>query len=199
MISSKLMKSPYGEGLSVSQVWCDVLNFLVGILCIINGFRGWEYITLGEHSIYPKPHPHKEMVIFTGLDYCVVTFISLLGFCLGKKFGFGKIHFWSRVWMLPVLTPLFIMTFVNNFVYSHNEGPCLSATQFFLPMLGYIWFLQALLVLLCKRLSCSCGKKTQIYQVENSANVQNRRRPGRVENIYENNPASNTRIPSTII
>ena len=105
------------------------------------------------------------------MAYCVVTSISVLGFCLGKKFGFGKIQFWSRVWMLPVLTPLFIMAFVYNREYNYNEGPCLSAAQFFLAILGYIWFLLALLVLLCKRLSCSCGKKTQIYQVENSAIV----------------------------
>ena len=43
MMSGKLMKSPYGEGLSMSQVWCDVLNFLVGLSCIINGFSGGCY------------------------------------------------------------------------------------------------------------------------------------------------------------
>ena len=37
-MSIKQVKSPYGEGLSMSQVWCDVLNFLVGLSCTINGF-----------------------------------------------------------------------------------------------------------------------------------------------------------------
>ena len=40
---SKVIKSAYGEGLSMSQVWCDVLNFLVGLSCIINGFSGGCY------------------------------------------------------------------------------------------------------------------------------------------------------------
>ena len=38
-MSNKLAKSPHGEGLSMSQVWGDVLNFLVGLSCIVNGFR----------------------------------------------------------------------------------------------------------------------------------------------------------------
>ena len=38
--TGELSKSTYGNGLSMSQVWCDVLNFLVGLSCIINGFRG---------------------------------------------------------------------------------------------------------------------------------------------------------------
>ena len=66
MMSGKLMKSPYGEGLSMSQVWCDVLNFLVGILCITNGFRVRSYTKYGEQGIFTEPHPNKEMVIFTG-------------------------------------------------------------------------------------------------------------------------------------
>ena len=68
LTSGKLMKSPYGEGLSISQVWCDVFNFLVGILCIINGFRVRTFSRAfsGEEGDYSKQHPHMEMVIFTG-------------------------------------------------------------------------------------------------------------------------------------
>ena len=75
MMSGKLMKSPYGEGLSISQVWCDVLNFLVGILCIVNGFRvekisSWTLISSnggGQQFTYRDvPHPHMEMAVFTG-------------------------------------------------------------------------------------------------------------------------------------
>ena len=204
-------KSPHGEGLSISQVWCDVFNFLVGILCITNGFRVTKYSIYGEH------HPNKEMVIFTGkmnrrgkimglqvlflgFAYCAVNVISLVGFCLGKKFGFGKIHFWSRVWMFPVLTALFIMAMVYN---SPNYRPSVSSAQFFLAIMGYIWFLLALSVLLCRRFfSCYCGKKTRMYDVENSANVQARPDSSvAVENIYENDfslPSCNL-IHSTIM
>ena len=38
-VTGGVTKSTYGDGLSMSQVWCDVLNFLVGLSCIINGFR----------------------------------------------------------------------------------------------------------------------------------------------------------------
>ena len=67
-LSNKLVKSPHGEGLSMSQFWCDVLNLLVGILCIINGFCGrittcwWE----GSYITCRVPHPYSEMVVFTG-------------------------------------------------------------------------------------------------------------------------------------
>ena len=120
--------------------------------------------------------------VFSGSAYCLVTGISLAGFCLGKKFGFGEIHIWSRVWMFPVLTPLFIMTFVYNKDY---YGPSLYVSQFFLAIMGYIWFLLTLLVLLCRRfISCYCGEKSQNDDVENSANVQTRADRGAVQNIF---------------
>merc|ERR1719219_2003053 len=79
------------------------------------------------------------MVVFTGLAYCVVTLISLIGFCLGQKFGGEKIQFWSRVWMFPLLTPLFIMAMIFGYISINH-----AAAQCCLALLGYIWFLIAL-------------------------------------------------------
>ena len=75
------MKSPYGEGLTISQVWCDVLNLLVGILCITNGFRvrlrSYSYTNYGEQGIITEPHPNKEMVIFTGKKKLIINLKSM--------------------------------------------------------------------------------------------------------------------------
>ena len=77
------MKSPYGEGLTISQVWCDVLNLLVGILCITNGFRvrlrSYSYTKYGEQGIFSEshPHPNKEMLIFTGKKKQIINLKSM--------------------------------------------------------------------------------------------------------------------------
>ena len=73
--------------------------------------------------------------------------------------------------MFPLLTPLFIMAMV----YGHLS---IYPAQFSLAIMGYVWFLIALITLLCRRFSCSCGLKTRSSSdVENSLEV---------ENIYEN-------------
>ena len=113
----------------------------------------------------------------SGFAYCAVTLISLTGFCLGEKFAGEKTQFWSRVWMFPIVTPLFIMAIVFSFdvnIYTtYMEFPI----QFTVALLGYGWFLTSLIILACRKFGCYCEKKT--------ANIQSR--PDCVENIYENN------------
>ena len=113
------------------------------------------------------------------MAYCAVTLISLICFCVGKRFRGEKFHFWSRVWMFPLLTPLFIMV-----IYSYSNI-ILYPAQFSLALLGYIWFLIALITLLCRRFSCSCELKTR-----SSSDVENNQTQSdcslEVENIYEN-------------
>ena len=178
-MSTKLVvKSAYGEGLSLSQVWCDVLNFLVGISCIINGFR-WRrnprvLFFTGKIERIHLPETHEPTDDIPGFAYCAVTLISLIGFCLGKKFGGEKTQFWSRVWMFPVVTPLFILAIILSLGrYCSIEFPI----QFTVALLGYVWFLTSLIILVCRKFGCYCEKKT--------ANIQSR--SDCVENIYENN------------
>ena len=192
---SKQMNFPYGEGLSMSQVWCDVLNFLVGILCIINGSAHQDQ--MDKYSYSYLLYTHQEMLVlngkmkrisnpksmslkvtFLGLAYCAVTLISLIGFCLGKKFGGEKTQFWSRVWMFPILTPLFIMTIIFRSRYES------WIVQLSLALLGYIWFLISLVTLLWRRFSCSCGMKTR--STDDVENIQTSSYCVEVENIYEN-------------
>merc|ERR1719310_1671987 len=121
-----MVKSAYGDGLAMSQVWCDVLNFLVGILIFVNGLRLKKY-----------PHFQSKMVCFTGGAYCGVTLASLILFhCLGKKTGEENISlsFWNRVWMFPLLTTLFIMAILYSW-------PFVFTAQFYLALIGYSWFL----------------------------------------------------------
>ena len=113
-------------------------------------------------------------VIFLGFAYCAVTVISLIGFGLGKRFGGVKTQFWSRVWMFPVLTPLFIMAMV----FSVNRYSSIAfPIQFSVALLGYIWFLTSLIILLARKFGCYCEKKKAV-------NIQSR--SDCVENIYQN-------------
>ena len=107
------------------------------------------------------------------MAYCAVAVISLIGFCLGKRFGGEKTQFWSRVWMFPVVTPLFIMaTYFSLDRYGYIAFPI----QFSVALLGYIWFLTSLIILLSRKFGCYCEKK--------SVNIQSR--SDCVENIYQN-------------
>ena len=83
--------------------------------------------------------------------------------------------------MFPLLTPLFILAIIYSLIYSHT---LLYPVQFSLALLGYIWFLIALITLLYRRFSCSCGLKTR-----SSGDVENNQTQSdslEVENIYEN-------------
>ena len=74
--------------------------------------------------------------------------------------------------MFPLLTPLFIMALLYSYI-------SIYPAQFSLALMGYIWYLIALINLLCRRFSCSCGMKTR----RSSSDVENSLE---VENIYEN-------------
>ena len=115
-----------------------------------------------------------------GLAYCSVTLISLLGFGLGQKVAGEKTQFWSRVWMLPVLTILFTLAII----FSFRNGYIAYPLQLTVALLGYTWFLISLAIILSRKFSCHCGKKTS-----SSRDLENiETRPDCVENIYENDP-----------
>ena len=104
---------------------------------------------------------------------------SLILFCcFGNKTEGGNISYWSRVWMFPVLTPLFIMAILFSWPFS------IYPAQFSLALLGYSWFLIALITLLCRRFKCFCGMKSRgLGDVEINQTTSDL---VEVENIYEN-------------
>ena len=116
------------------------------------------------------------------MAYCSVTSISLLGFCLGKKFGGEKTQFWARVWMFPVLTFLFTLAMIFSFGYRH--GDIAFPVQLTVALLGYTWFTISLAILLSRKFSCFCGKKTHSSISSDAKNIQTR--SDCEENIYEN-------------
>ena len=65
-MSGQQIKSPSMDGLSSSQVWCDVFNFLAGLCCIFNGFRatGIQYQTHHDYGMLVLAGKKNVFIIY---------------------------------------------------------------------------------------------------------------------------------------
>ena len=95
---------------------------------------------------------------YSGTAYCVVHLVSLVGFCICKKYGLEKALFWSRVSMFPLLTLLFVWAVIFGPIdwYTYSMYIDIDPLLLTVLILGYIWHLFLFVILLCKRCRCSC-------------------------------------------
>jgi len=163
--SSQQLKTNSTTCLSIFQIWCDVFNFLVGVTCIINGSTKMDQAmdpreAKDEDGLKPSDYLDiffDRMRIWTGIAYCVVHLVSLVGFCLCKKYGLEKSLFWSRVSVFPVLFILFVCAGIS----STNDDSVFRTDiqyplQFSVTVIGYIWHLLLFGVFLYTKCRCSC-------------------------------------------
>ena len=94
---------------------------------------------------------------YSGTAYCVVHLVSLVGFCICKKYGLEKSLFWSRVSVFPVLFILFVCAGISS---TNDDSVYLTdiqyPLQFSVTVIGYIWHLLLFGVFLYTKCRCIC-------------------------------------------
>merc|ERR1712227_219766 len=136
-----------------------------GVTCIINGSTKMDQAmdpreAKDEDGLKPSDYLDiffDRMRIWTGIAYCVVRLMSLVGFCLCKKYGLEKSLFWSRVSVFPVLFNLFVCAGISS---TNDDSVYLTdiqyPLQFSVTVIGYIWHLLLFGVFLYTKCRCIC-------------------------------------------